>query len=111
VEVAAGVALAIHGAGEGPNGGGRLVRLGGGVHVDRLGKGVGLQVGPEEVLRVDPPVEDGGHRHGGADGAVRGDRGGGDVVFLVPFAVAGDAEAGARGRLAVAAVRLVGAAP
>jgi len=47
----------------------------------------------------------------GADGALGRDGGGGYGVVLVPVAVAGDAEAGAFRRLAVAAVGLVGDAP
>ena len=107
----AGVSLAVHGAGEGPHGRGWFVRLGGGVDVDGLGEDVWLQVGPEEVLSVDAPGQDGGDGDGGANSAVGSDRGGGDIVVLVPFSVTRDAEASASGRLAVAAVRLVRAAP
>jgi len=111
VEVAARVVFAVDGAGEGPHVVFGLAGFGRDADIDGLGQQVGLQVGAEEVLRVDIEVEDGGGGHDGADGALRGYGGGGHVGAFVPVAVACDAEAGTFGWLAVAAVGLVGDSP
>jgi len=111
MEVSAGVVLAVHGAVEGSDGAVGLARFGWGPEVGGLGEDVRLEVGAEEVLGVDGEVEDDGGGDDGADGALGSDGKGGDVVGLVPVAVAGHAEAGPLGGFAVPAVGFVRDAP
>jgi len=70
-----------------------------------------LEVGAWEVLGVQGEGEDDEGGDDGTNGALGRERRSGDGVVLLPVAVAGDAEAGAFRRLAVAAVGLVGDAP
>jgi len=79
--------------------------------VDGLGEAVALEVSAPEGLSVEGEGEDGRGGDDRADGALGRDERGGDGVVLVPVVVAGDAEAGALRRLAVAAAGLVGEAP
>jgi len=111
VKVAARVVLTVHSAVEGPHGVVRLAGLGRRPDVHGLGGAVALEVGAEEVLGVEGEGEDDGIGDDGADGALGCDGGSGDGGLLVPIAVAGDAEAGALRRLAVAAVGIVRDAP
>jgi len=109
--VAARVVLTVHSAVEGPHGVVRLAGLGRRPDVHGLGEAVALELGAEEVFGVKGEREDDGGGNDGADGVLGCDGRSGDGGLLVPVAVAGDAEAGALRRLAVAAVGHVGDAP
>jgi len=79
----AGIVLAVHGTLEFPHRAVGQAGLGGRPGVNGVVEAVRLEVGTEEVLRVQGEPEDDGGGEDRADGALRGDGGRGDDAGLV----------------------------